>query len=113
MALQRTRRPRYRSGRVGPIGLVAQDVSAHVLRRQEQDSMAQTSFQKNCRRRMLSEETGHLDAREPAPLGHAPGLARNRDSKTDFARSTAIVVGSFMDSSFRKLAMTSVETLAP
>ena len=37
------------------------------------------SFQKNCRRRMLSEETGHLDAREPAPLSHAPGLVRNRD----------------------------------
>src|SRR6266566_2802717 len=75
-------------GRVSAIGLVAQNVAAHVLGRQQQNPVAQAlqlpgpmvrgaaSLQQHSRRWTLGEETRHLAAREALPLSDAPGLER-------------------------------------
>jgi hypothetical protein len=76
-------------GRVGPIGLITQDVAARVMRRQEQDSMAQTldlpgpvvggaaRLQEHGSGRALREKAGQLAARKSPALADAAGFSRD------------------------------------
>ena len=78
-------------GRVGPIGLVATNVGAHILRRKQRDADAtpleppppvmrrRTGFHDHVRDAAGRKEALELHPGEPPPLGNTPGPIRHRD----------------------------------